>query len=128
MSYAAAAALQAAIYGALTAAPALAGVQVLDAQAPGTGSGTFVLIGPEIVNDRSDSSGDGADHLLSVAVISDASGFLAAKTVAGAVSDALVGAGLPLAVGRLVYLVFVRATARRPANSPMEAAEGRSDR
>ena len=113
MSYAAAAALQAAVYGALTAAPGLAGVQVLDAQAPGTGSGTFVLIGPEVVNDRSDKSGGGADHLISVAVISDASGFLAAKTVAGAVSAALVGAGLTLAVGRLVYLAFVRADARR---------------
>jgi len=113
MSYAAAAALQAAVYAALTAAPALAGVQVLDAQAPGSGSGTFVLIGPVVVNDRSDKSGGGADHLFTVAVISDAAGFLAAKTVAGAVSEALIGTGLTLTVGRLVYLAFVRAQARR---------------
>jgi len=113
MSYAAAAALQTAVYQALTAAPSLAGVQVLDAQAPGSGSGTFVLIGPEVVNDRSDKTGAGADHLISVAVISDSAGFLAAKTVAVAVSDALVGADLTLGAGRLVYLAFLRAEARR---------------
>ena len=113
MSYAAAAALQAAVYGRLTGFAALAGVAVLDATPPGVAPETFVLIGPEIVNDRSDKSGGGADHLLSVAVISKAGGFRSAKEVAGAVSDALVGAGMTLTTGRLVYLAFVQARARR---------------
>ena len=113
MSYAAAAALQAAIYGRLTGFAALSGVAVLDATPPGVGPETFVLIGPELVNDRSDKTGGGADHLLSVAVISTASGFRSAKVVAGAVSDALVGAAMTLTTGRLVYLAFVQARARR---------------
>jgi len=113
MSYAAAAALQAAVYGRLTGYAGLAGVAVLDATPPGVAPETFVLIGPEVVNDRSDKSGGGADHLLSVAVISKASGFRSAKEVAGAVSDALLGAAMTLTAGRLVYLAFVQARARR---------------
>jgi len=113
MSYAAAAALQAAVYVRLTGFAALAGVAVLDAVPPGVGPETFVLIGPEVVNDRSDKSGGGADHLLAVSVISKVSGFRAAKIVAAAVSEALVGAGMTLTTGRLVYLAFVRAQARR---------------
>jgi len=113
MSYAAAAALQAAIFTRLTGFAALAGVAVLDATPPGVAPETFVLIGPEVANDRSDKTGGGADHLLAVSVISKATGFRAAKLVAGAVSDALVGAGMPLTTGRLVYLAFVQARARR---------------
>jgi len=113
MSYAAAAALQAAVYGRLTGFAGLTGVAVLDAAPPGVGPETFVLIGPEVVNDRSDKTGAGADHLFSVAVISKASGFRTAKGVAGAVSEALVGAALTLTTGRLVYLAFVQARARR---------------
>lgn len=113
MSYAASAALQAAVYGRLTGFAALAGVAVLDATPSGTAPETFVLIGPEVVNDRSDKTGGGADHLLSISVISTASGFRNAKEVAGAVSDALVGAAMPLTTGRLVYIVFVQATAKR---------------
>jgi len=113
MSYAGAAALQAAIYGRLTAATALAGVPVYDAVPPGAGAGTFVLIGPEDVLDRSDKSGGGAEHRIKVAIISDATGFRAAKTVAVAVSDALVDAPLTLSRGRLVGLHFVRGVAAR---------------
>lgn len=113
MSYAAAAALQAAVYGRLTGYAGLAGVAVLDATPPGVVPETFVLIGPEVVNDRSDKSGGGADHLLSVAVVSKAGGFRSAKEVAGAVSDALLGAAMVLTTGRLVYLAFVQARARR---------------
>ena len=43
----------------------------------------------EEVRDASDRSGDGAEHRLVVSVISDATGFLEAKTVAVAVSEAL---------------------------------------
>lgn len=113
MSYGVAAALQAAIYARLTTAPELAGVSVVDAQPVGGGTGTFVLIGPEEVIDQSDKTGGGAVHNLTVAVISDAAGFAAAKTVAVAVSDALNEPPLVLTRGRLVGLRFVRARARR---------------
>lgn len=113
MSYAGAAALQAAIWQRLSNASALAGVAVVDALPKGTGAGTFVLIGPEEVADASDASGGGAEHRLAISVISDAAGFQAAKQVAVAVSDELVGAQLVLARGRLVSLHFLRAVARR---------------
>lgn len=113
MSYAGAAALQAAVFARLTGWPALAGVSVLDAMPAGGGGGTFVLLGPEEARDASDRTGDGAEHRLVVSVISDAAGFLAAKTIAVAVSEALNGAGLALTVGRLVGMEFQRAVARR---------------
>ena len=113
MSYHAAAALQAAIYARLAGFVGLAGVSIVDAMPAGAALGTFVLIGPEQVIDQSDKSGGGAEHRLEIAVISDASGFLTAKQVAGAVSQALVGAALTLATGRLVSIQFLRASARR---------------
>lgn len=112
MSYGAAAALQAAVFQHLSADPALAGVAVHDAVPPGP-SGTFVLVGPEEARDASDKSGAGAEHRLAVSVISDGAGFLAAKTIAAAISDSLAGASLVLARGRLVSLLFQRASARR---------------
>jgi hypothetical protein len=113
MSYHAAAALQTAVYAALTAAPALAGISVLDATPPGMTPGSFVLIGPEVAVDQSDKSAGGAEHRFDVSVISDASGFMTAKTIAGAVSDALVGAALTMGTGSLVSIFFQRAVARR---------------
>lgn len=113
MSYGAAAALQAAIFTQLSSVTALVGVPVLDAIPTGGGMGTFVLIGPEDVIDQSDKTGGGAEHRLTVAVISDATGFQAAKTVAVAVSDAIVDAPLTLARGHLVSLQFLRAKAVR---------------
>lgn len=113
MSYQAAAALQAAVFARLSGFPALAGVSIVDAMPPGTAPGSFVLIGPEQVVDQSDKTGGGAEHRFEVAVISDASGFVSAKTLAGAVSEALVDAGLTLTTGRLVSIGFLRATARR---------------
>ncbi len=112
MSYGAAAALQAAVFQHLAVAPALTGVAVFDAVPPQP-PGTFVLVGPEEVRDASDKTGAGADHRLAISVISDAAGFLAAKTVAAAISDRLAGAALVLSRGRLVSLGFERATARR---------------
>ena len=93
MSYAAAAALQAGVFGALTAAPALAGVSIVDAIPPGTTPGTFILIGPEVAVDQSDGTGAGAEHRFTISVISDAAGFLTAKTLAAAVSAAVLGGG-----------------------------------
>ncbi len=113
MSYGSAAALQAAIYGRLTGFAALAGVPVYDAVPAGGGAGTFILIGPEEVQDQSDKTGGGAEHRLMVSVITDAAGFLAAKTVAAAVSDALVGVALVLTRGTLIGMAFVKASARR---------------
>ena len=112
MSYGAAQALQAAVYQDLAAAPALAGVAIYDAVPPGP-AGTFVLVGPEEVRDASDKTGQGAEHLLAISVISDASGFQTAKTIAGAITDRLAGADLALSRGRLVSLLFQRASARR---------------
>lgn len=111
MSYGVAAALQAAVFQRLVAL--LPGVAVHDALPPGAGSGTFVLLGPEEVLDASDGSGRGAEHRFVVSVISDATGFLAAKEVAVAVSDALVDAPMVLDRGRLVGLRFLKAQARR---------------
>ena len=112
MSYGGAAALQKAVFNRLIAAPALAGVAVVDAL-PDPAPGSFVLLGPEEVRDASDQSGAGGEHLLQIAVISDAAGFLAAKGIAAAVSDALATMSPALERGRLVSMGFVRARARR---------------
>jgi hypothetical protein len=112
MSYAAAAALQSAIYQRLTGFPALAGVAIYDAVPPNA-TGTFVLIGPEEARDQSDRTGAGADHQLVISVITDATGFLSIKTIAADISDALIGVPLTLTRGVLVQLLFLRASARR---------------
>ena len=112
MSYAAAAALQSAIFQRLTAFPALAGVAIYDAVPPNA-TGTFVLIGPEEARDQSDRSGAGADHQLVISVITDATGFLSIKTIGADISDALIGVPLVLTRGVLVQLLFLRASARR---------------
>lgn len=112
MSYAAAAALQQALFARLTGFPALAGVAVLDAM-PSPAPGTFVLLGPEEVREAGDNSGAGGLHLVQIAVISDAAGFWDAKSIAGAVCDALAGEPPLLTRGVLVRLDFQRARARR---------------
>jgi hypothetical protein len=116
MSYASAAALQAAIYQQLRgsqALEALVGDAVYDAVPPGQLSGTFVSMGPEEVRDASDVTGGGAEHDFTISVVSDIAGFQTAKAVAAVVSDALIDAPLVLARGRLVGLWFLRARARR---------------
>ncbi len=113
MTYAIAAALQAAVYQHLAAAPGLAGVALHDALPPGTVPATYITLGPEVVRDRSDVTGHGADHEFVVSVVTTAAGFAVAKTLAAVVSDALESAALPLARGRLVGLRFARASAAR---------------
>jgi hypothetical protein len=116
MSYAAAAALQAAVYDRLRSDAGLAGLigeAVFDAVPAGTPPDTYVVIGPEEVTDASDRTGRGAEHRIVVSVVSGAGGFARAKTAAAAVSDALEGAPLVLGRGRLVGLWFLRASARR---------------
>lgn len=112
MSYGASSALQAAVFQVLTTAPALVGVAVYDAVPPGP-AGTFVLVGPEEVRDASDKSGQGAEHQLAISVVSNGSGFMAAKTIAGAITDTLTGADLTLTRGHVVSFLFLRASARR---------------
>lgn len=111
MSYGVAAALQAAIFQRLT--DALPGVAVHDALPQGQAPVTFVLIGPEVVADQSDRTGRGAEHRVTVSVISREDGFLRAKSVAVQVGDALTGAALVPARGRVVGVTFLSAEARR---------------
>jgi hypothetical protein len=116
MSYALAGALQAAVFARVSGDAVVAGLvgdAVYDAAPPGVLPSLFVSLGPEVVRDRSDKTGAGAEHEFTVSVLSDAAGFAAAKAAAGAVSDALVGADLTLARGRLVGLWFLRAKAAR---------------
>jgi len=118
MSYAIASALQAAVFAQLDADPALqalVGDAIFDVAPPGGLPGLYVLLGPEDVRDRSDKTGHGAAHDFVLSVVSDADGFQTAKTVAAAVSDALVDADLVLSRGRLVSLNFLRARAQRVA-------------
>jgi hypothetical protein len=113
MSYGAAAALQAGIFALLSADDRLAGAAIVDALPAGGGSGTFILIGPEEALDASDKSGGGAEHRFIVSVISDAAGFLEAKTAAAVVSDSLVDAKPTLSRGRVVGIRFMKAVAKR---------------
>lgn len=116
MSYASASALQAAIFQRLmadSALDALVGSAIYDAVPAGPVPDTYVSIGPEDARDRSDKTGSGAEHDFSVSVVTEAAGFQNAKAIAGAVTDALVGAELILSRGRLVDLWFLRARARR---------------
>ena len=116
MSYGVAAALQAAVYQRLMAdgaLDALVGDAIYDAVPPGTVTGTYVSLGPEDAKDASDQVGRGASHDFVVSVVTDQAGFQTAKEAAAAVSDALTGAALVLARGRLVGLWFVKARARR---------------
>ena len=112
MSYAAAPALQQAVFLHLTNWPALAGVAIYDAVPPNV-TGTFVLIGPEEARDQSDKTGAGAEHQMVISVITDATGFLSIKTIAADISDALINAALTLSQGQLISFLFLRASARR---------------
>lgn len=116
MSYAVSGALQAAVFAALGADPALGalvGNAVYDAVPAGSVPEIYVRLGSETVRDASDGSGAGAVHSLTVSVITSSPGFARAKAAAAAVSDALHDADLTLARGNLVSLRFERATARR---------------
>ena len=116
MSYGVSAALQAAVYQQLSAnsdVVALSGGAIYDAVPAGAVPQTYVTLGPEDVREASDRSGGGAVHRFTVSVVSEVAGFGAAKTLAGAVCDALENASPALDRGRLVGLWFERARARR---------------
>ena len=122
MSYAATAALQAAVYQVLReddALHALVGDAIYDAMPVAAPTGTYVSLGPEDVKDAGDYTAGGANHDFVVSVLSgsdEANGFGAVKEVAVAVSDALETAGITLDRGHLAGLWFLRARARRAEN------------
>jgi hypothetical protein len=116
MSYGVSTALQAAVYQQLLAnsdVVALSGGAIYDAVPAGAVPQTYVTLGPENVREASDRSGGGTVHRFTVSVVSEVAGFGAAKTLAGAVCDALENAPLTLDRGRLVGLWFERASAKR---------------
>ncbi|KAF0677416.1 DUF3168 domain-containing protein [Profundibacterium mesophilum] len=116
MSYALAAGLQAALYARLNGWQGLTGLigsAVYDALPEGPIAGTYVVIGEEEARDSSDVTGAGALHAVTVAVISDASGFGEAKRAAAAICDALREPPPALPRGRIAGLWFDRARARR---------------
>ncbi|MGV6812467.1 MAG: DUF3168 domain-containing protein [Brevirhabdus sp.] len=116
MSYGVSAALQRAVFEALSAdadLAAIVGDAIYDAAPEGDLPQSYVTIGREEVRDRSDKTGRGARHDFTVSVVSEAAGFAHAKRAAGAISDALIDAPLTLSRGHLVSLTFLRATARR---------------
>lgn len=116
MSYIIAPALQTAIFQHLAADTALSvqlGGALYDAIPPATPPATYVLLGVEDAIDRSDTSGHGAEHRLTISVVTNASGFLAAKQVAARICEVLEEPDLPLSRGRLVGLWFDRAEARK---------------
>jgi len=115
MSYTMGESLQTAVYGRLIADPAvdaLLGGAVFDST-PEAAPDLFVALGHERAVGISDASGQGAIHRMRVSVVTRREGYIAAKMVAAAVSDALVGNELPLTRGRLVSMRFLRADARR---------------
>lgn len=120
MTYANAAALQAAVYGHLLADAAVAarvGGNIYDSLPSGQLPALYVILGSEKVRDASDGSGAGAWHELTLSVVTDQAGFHAAKEVAVAISDALQDADLALNRGRLVGLRFLRARAKRESTT-----------
>ncbi len=116
MSYGVSAALQAAVFGALSADTVLDGLvagAVFDAEPAGVLPASYVSLGAERVRDRSDATGAGAIHEFDVSVVTEGDGFFAAKQIAAAVSDALVDAELALSRGRLVSLQFYKGKAAK---------------
>lgn len=122
MSYAMAAALQEAVFEALTgdaALTALVGDAVYDVVPAGSLPPLYVSLGPEEVRDASDKTAGAARHDFTVSVIAGDSGFHAAKTAAAAVGAVLLDANLSLSRGRLVALNFLRARASREGTGQM---------
>lgn len=116
MSYGMSPVLQTAIYEALRADAALAGLvgaHIYDALPTGAVPETYVSIGDERVRDASDQTHNGSVHKLDILVRTTQPGFAKAKAIAAIISDALHNAQLSMSRGRMVSLQFERATARR---------------
>lgn len=116
MSYALSSALQSAVYQHLISDPAViacVGDRVYDVPPTGHLPDLYVLIGQEDVRDASDYSCSGAWHDLTLSIISNSTGFMAAKETAAALNDALQDADMSLHRGRLVGIRFRKAKAAR---------------
>lgn len=116
MSYGVSNALQTAIYGALVGDATLSGLvgsAIYDALPAGTLPDIYVALGPEEATAKQDSAGSVTTHVLTISVVGNLAGFASLKSAAGAVSDALGGAGLSLSRGHLISLEFQRARARK---------------
>jgi hypothetical protein len=128
MSYGVSAALQSAVFQALSADTVLDGLvagAIYDAAPSGTVPSLYVSLGPEDVTDASDQTGRGARHEFIVSVVADTAGFLTAKEVAAAISDVLVDADFILTRGTLVGMYFVSAKARRVQDSDVRRIDVR---
>ena len=128
MSYAISLALQKAIYQRIVAdstVDSLTNGAIYDDAPPGPVPGAYGLIGAETARNRSDKTGVGALHNLTISVVSDTPGFAAVKEIAVAISDSLQGPTLLLERGRLVYLTFDRATARRQGDGDLRRIDMR---
>lgn len=116
MTYALSVALQRSLFERLAGDAtlvSLVGTAIFDAVPSGALPETFISLGSEQVRDASDQTGNGAVHRIDVSVRTQKPGYAGAKAIAVAVSDALHNADLTLERGRLVYLRFLRAEARR---------------
>lgn len=122
MSYAAAVALQGAVYQHLAAdadLAALVGDAIFDAMPVDAPSGTYVSLGPEEVSDAGDMTAPGSRHDFIVSVLSGSDGqggFASVKAAALAVTEALENAALTLDRGHLAGLWFLKAKAKRVEN------------
>lgn len=116
MSFQHSAALQAAIFSALSGNTALVswvGSNIFDAVPDGEIAQTYVLIGEEKSVDRSDFTGGATRHDITVSVVSSAAGFSDAKVIAAEVCNALEEETLSLATGDLRQIQFRSARSRR---------------
>lgn len=132
MTYALSWPLQQAVYDALAADPtvaAMVGDRIYDAPPPFEADASpevpWMTLGDERVDDWSTKDSNGAVHLLSIAVHAPRRGFAEAKRVAGAVSDALSTAPLPLTRGRVVHVGFVSGRTRRTEGDALRRIEVR---
>ncbi|WP_134679662.1 DUF3168 domain-containing protein [Paracoccus ravus] len=119
MSYAAAVALQSAVYQLLREDDALqhlVGDAIFDAQPVSGTVGPYVVLGNEDSRDAGDMTGAGSSHDFTVSVLSGAEGaqgFGQVKLAAEAISAALDQPAVTLSRGHLVGMWLLRARARR---------------
>lgn len=121
MTAALSAPLQQALYTALAADGGLVSLigagRVFDApphrDGPDAVAPPYVVIGDERVTSAADKSSGGAVHELSVAVVSDAEGYLEAKQAAAAVSDLIDAGPLTLSRGAVIRQQVLGAVATR---------------
>ena len=118
MSYAMSAALQEAVFAALSGNSALTALVagIYDAPPLSNGDvpgGTYITLGDESAKERSSASHKGSTLDFEVNIHSDFAGFSVAKQVAGLVVDTLDWAEPVLSRGSIVNLKFLKSRARR---------------